>query len=70
MTIHYNLYAVLVAAAIVFGLSVLGSFIAWMNTAAWDNAEETTSQSQRWKWMVIVFLVILTAMLLAGPGGA
>lgn len=67
MTLNYNLFAVLVAAAIVCGLSVLGSFICWMNTAAWDSAEHNNSQSQRWKWMVITFFIILSAMLLARP---
>jgi len=67
MTIHYNLYAVLVAAAIVYAMSVIGSFVVWVNTAAWDSAEENNSQSQRWKWMAIVFFIILSAMLLAKP---
>lgn len=67
MTIPYNLLAVLVAAATVFALSVLGSFIVWMNTAAWDGVPETDSQAARWKWMVIVFLIILSFMLLTRP---
>lgn len=69
MHIHYNVFAVLLAATFVYVLSVLGSFICWMNTAAWDSAEENKSQSQRWKWMVIAWFVIVTAMLLGKPEG-
>ena len=70
MNIHYNVFAALLAATIVYALSVIGSFICWANTAAWDSAGVNNSQSQRWKWMVITWFVIVTVMLLAGkPGG-
>lgn len=69
MHIHYNVFAALLAATIVYVLSVLGSFICWMITAAWDTGEENNSQSERWKWMVITWFSIVTIMLLGKPEG-
>lgn len=66
MTIPYNVYAALVAAAVVFALSVTGSFIVWLSDI---NVGETHNGSQpnRWKWMTTVFLLIMWAMMVAKP---
>lgn len=67
MTLDYNVYAILVAAALVFVLSVIGSLIAYLQATDESCLEETKSQGLRWKWMVVVFMIILTIMLLNKP---
>lgn len=67
MQLDYRLVAVLYAMAIVFVLSVLGSFIVWINESGFGNQEgsDPASQRNRWKWMMILFLLLTTAQLLS-----
>lgn len=66
MNISYNLYAALVAATVVFMLSVAGSFVVWVN-AQWDGIDVNDSQATRWKWMCVVFLIVFALMQMAKP---
>lgn len=66
MCLNYNLYAALVAAAVVFILSVVGSFVVWVNAQA-DGIDDNDSQATRWKWMCVVFLIVFACMQMAKP---
>lgn len=67
MQISDNMLVILVSASIVFGLSVIGSFIVWLNSTAWGDSNIDESQANRWKWMMIVFVIITCLILLAKP---
>lgn len=58
--VNTHFYGALVALAIVCILSMLGSFITWMNS--FD--PEMIDNRHRWKWMVVVFMIVFIFMLL------
>lgn len=59
--IPYKVYALVVSLAIVCILSIVGSFICWMNDDGYTNEN---SQRDRWKWMIVVFMVLYILALL------
>jgi phosphatidylglycerophosphate synthase len=59
--VNTHFYGALVALAIVCILSILGSFITWMNSF---DSPEMIDNRHRWKWMVIVFMIVFIFMLL------
>ena len=69
ISVHPKLYAILLAATIVFVLSVTGSLIQWMQCEI-DGREghiNPSSQVTRWKWMLTVFSILVTIFLMAKP---
>lgn len=62
--VPYKLHALFASLAVVCVLSIVGSFICWVN----DNGQlNERSQLDRWKWMTILFMVLYILALLGEP---
>jgi len=59
----------IVIALALYGFLTIGfSFVAWMNSAAWnDEQSKDISLSNCWKWGVAVVLLTVFVVFIAGP---